>query len=255
MPKTLAKTLSYIVYHSAGEHGLFWDATGTMPWKEFYWALQEDPSLRFVRQSHIQELSYLQIESPIMLEGNLIRLHDGFPIPDYPIADHLPGRLFCACARKQYGVILKRGLVPSGRDFVPVAADEELALRIARRRDPKPLLIEILADKASAVGILFHNAGSELYLVESLASEYLQFPSVREDELMKFSTRKREKSAAKADSIPAPGSFLVNVDHFQGAMGMGKSTSSEKKSARKEKKGTDWKREARKGKDRRKRSL
>lgn len=255
MPKTLAKTISYIVYHSAGEYGLFWDAAGTMPWKEFYWALQEDPSLRFVRQSHIQELNHLQIELPISLEGNLIRLHDGFPIPDYPVAEHLPNRLFYACPRKQFGVILKHGLATLGRDFLPVTVDEELALRIGKRRDPKPVLVEILANKASAAGISFRSAGPELYLVESLGTEYLQFPPVREEELMQLSTKKKEKSSATHVGMPAPGSFLVNVDHFQEAIGVGKRASSQGKNARKGKKGPDWKREARKGKDRRKRNV
>ncbi|MDY0041271.1 MAG: hypothetical protein RBS57_13245 [Desulforhabdus sp.] len=255
MPKTLAKTIHYVAYHAAGEYGLFWDSAGTMPWKELYWALQEDPSLRFVRQSHIVELNYLQVEIPIKLEDNLLHLRDGFPLPEYPVCENPPGRLFFACPRKPFGAILKHGLVPFGRDFLPLAADEELALRIGRRRDSKPLLVEVLAGKARAAGILFRTAGPELYLVESLAMEYLQLPPMHEEELVKLSTRKKEKASAKPASMPAPGSFLVNVDHFQEAMGAGKRPLSDGKNARKGKKGSDWKREARKGNDRRKRTV
>ncbi len=63
-PRTLARTLSTIAVHCPWEHGLFWDPDGSMPWKEFYWALQEDHSLRFVRESHIRELAYLGLEVP-----------------------------------------------------------------------------------------------------------------------------------------------------------------------------------------------
>ncbi len=77
-PKTLAKTLSYIAYQAPAEYGLFWDPDGTMPWKELYWALQEDPSLRFVREGIVRELNYLPgCELPFALEGNLLRLRAG----------------------------------------------------------------------------------------------------------------------------------------------------------------------------------
>jgi len=255
MPRTLAKTIYYIVYHSAGEYGLFWDIAGTMPWKELYWALHEDPSLRFVRQSHIHELNHLQVGLPITLEGNLLRLRDGFPLPDYHVCEHPPDKLFYACPRKQFGAVLKHGLAPLGRDFLPVAADQELALRIGRRRDPKPLLVKILTDKAGAAGILFRTAGPELYLVESLATEYLQLPPTGEEESRKLLTRNVEKSPAKREGMPEPGSFLVNVDHFQEAMGVAKRPLGEGKKARTGKKGPAWKREARKGDDRRKRNV
>ena len=80
-PKTLARTLAYIAVHSPHEFGLYWDADGSMPWKEFYWALQEDDSLRFVRESSVRELQLLGIELPFSLEGNRLRLSSGTALP------------------------------------------------------------------------------------------------------------------------------------------------------------------------------
>ena len=103
-PKTLAKTLAYIACHAPAEFGLFWDPDGTMPWKELYWVLQEDPSLRFVRESIIRELTGLGVTLPFVLEGSRIRLSTGAEKPSYPVAENVPERLYLACRRKQYAI-------------------------------------------------------------------------------------------------------------------------------------------------------
>lgn len=254
LPKTLAKTISYIAYHAPAEYGLFWDSNGTMPWKEFYWALQEDPSLRFVRQSHIQELNYLQITVPFTVEDNLLRLQSQFPAPTYPVAEHVPNRLFCACARKHVGFASKHGLLATGRSFLTVCADKDLAVRIGTRRDPQPSVVEIFAERAADDGIVFRSAGAELYLVESIPTDYLHVPPVREEELLRLTAKKREKLPPRTQRDPSPGSFVVSLGHFQETLGEKPSKAANQK-GKKSQKGADWKREARKGKDRWKRSL
>jgi putative RNA 2'-phosphotransferase len=251
MPKTLAKTLAYILYHSPGEYGLFWNPDGTMPWKELYWALQEDPSLRFVRESNLREIAYLGIELPASLEGNTLRLRDDVSVPTYPVVEQVPERLYHGCSGKHYPVARRHGLAASGRPFVALSSDKELALRIGRRRDPQPVLIEVAAKKASMDGILFRKAGPELYLVEFLPFESLICPPLREEDAMESSSKKRtERSASKPETILTPGSFIMHPDrlrdssHAKGAAAKGKE---------KGKKGEDWKRQSRK--ERHKRSI
>jgi putative RNA 2'-phosphotransferase len=252
MPKTLAKTLAYILYHSSGEYGLFWNPDGTMPWKELYWALQEDPSLRFVRESKLREIAYLGIELPASLEGNILRLRPDVSIPVYPAAEQVPERLYHGCSRRHYPVARRHGLAASSRPFVALASDKELALRIGRRLDPQPVLIEVSAKKASMDGILFRIAGPELYLVEFLPVESLICPPLRvEDAPESSSSKKRtERPASKPDTIITPGSFIMHPDHLRdsshakGAVAKGKE---------KGKKGEDWKRQSRK--ERHKRSI
>ena len=55
--------------------------------------------------------------------------------------------------------VREHGITPSSRPLVPLAATQELALRLGRRRDPEPLLVEVLAAKAQAEGELFYQAG------------------------------------------------------------------------------------------------
>jgi len=254
LPKTLAKTISYIAYHAPAEYGLFWDPNGTMPWKEFYWALQEDPNLRFVRQSHVQELNYLQIALPFTIEDNLLRLQSQFPVPPYPVAEDVPNRLFYACSRRHFSFASKHGLFSTGRPFLAACADKDLALRTGSRRNPQPFLVEIFAGPAKNDGIVFRSAGSELYLFESIPTEYLQFPPVREEESLRLAGKKKQKLLPKTPRDPSPGSFVVSIDHFQQTLGekVGRAGT---QTSKRDKKGPEWKREARKGKDRWKRSV
>ena len=251
MPKTLAKTLSYILYHSPGEYGLFWNPDGTMPWRELYWTLQEDPSLRYVRETHLREIAYLGIELPASLDGSTLRLGAGVSIPAYPVVEQVPDRLYYGCRRKHYPVVRRYGLAASSRPFVALASDKELALRFGRRRDPQPVLIEVSAKKASKDGILFRMAGPELYLVESLPVETLICPPIRDEDALESTSKKRTgHPASKPEIISTPGSFLMHPDHLRDSS-QPKGTAA--KGKEKGKKGEDWKRQSRK--ERHKRSI
>ena len=245
-PKTLAKTITYVAFHSPGEFGLFWDADGTMPWKELYWALHEDASLRFVRETHLKEIAFLGIEMPFSLDGSLLRLGEGVPAPIYPVVDRPPERLFYACRRQSYLSVVKHGLSPSSRPFVRLTYDKESAQRIAKRRDPEPMTIEIRAVEAQRGGIIIRSAGPTLFLVESVQPVYLICPPMREEQLLKLAGGpKKDKKPQKPAQPFSPGSFLLGDSGMHGAPG--------DKPAKKKGRGAEWKREARK--DRTKRNV
>jgi putative RNA 2'-phosphotransferase len=247
MPKTLAKTLTYILYHAPWEYGLFWDSDGTMPWKELYWALQEDPTLRFVRESHLRELKYLGIGMPAFLEGNRLHLQEGFPVPDYPLTNSPPERLFHACRRNHYPVVLQHGLSASSRPFVVLSKDREMALRLGKRRDKDPIVVEVLAGKASTEGTIFREAGPGLYLVESLPLEYLMCPPVRTEEMVRTGSKKKEEGKPAKSEMPLmPGSFLVAPQHFQDSVANQAQPPGGGGAKKKGIRGAEWKRDARK---------
>ena len=239
-PKTLAKTIDYISWRSPGEYGLFWDPEGTMPWKEFYWALQEDSSLRFVRQSTIQELTLLGMELPFALDGTLLRLRPEFVLPAYRPASDVPARLYFGMKPKNLAYTQKIGLRSSRRRFVPICSERELALRIARRDGKAPLAIEILAREACQTGISFLAAGPHLYLVESIPAQFILFPKVRQDLAERLAAPARKPEVLPSPHT-APGSFIVQTRHLE-APGAVKPT---KKGAKKDPKG-GWKKEGRK---------
>lgn len=245
--KTLARTLAFIGWHSPSEFGLFWSADGTMPWKEFYWVLQEDPELRFVRAATLKELMLLGIELPFSLEENQLKLNPGYTAPDYPVASEVPGRLYFGLRHKNLVRVQELGLRASSRPFLSLSSERDLALRIARRREDDPILIEILAQKASEAGILIRKSGERLYLAQSVPREYLLLPLVRQEVHEKHQAMPPKKKLA---SPPSPGSFTVQPHHVQ-PLGQGSEKPAKGRDAKKAKGG--WKKDSRK--ERHKRSV
>lgn len=220
-PKTLAKTLTYIVYSAPSEHGLFWAPDGTMPWKDLYWVLQEDPSLRFVRESHIREILYLGIALPFALDGSLMRLRSGYSVPECPIVGDPPERLFFSFPARQLPIIRDHGIRSTRRCYVALTADKDLAMRMARRRAKEPITVEVLARKAVEAGVQIRQSGAELFLVDFVAVEYLLLPKLRDDVLAGISADSRgargakEKTVGKGAQDPAPGSFKMDAVEFE----------------------------------------
>ncbi len=240
-PKTLARTLEYIGFRSPGEFGLFWDPDGTMPWKEFHWALQEDPALRFVRQANLRELELLGLKMSFSLVGNLLRLSPSVAPPPYPATGHVPERLYFGIRSKNVVAIQNIGLRPSGRHFVLFSTDRELALRIARRREPEPILLEIFARRALEEGIPFFDAGAGLFLAESIPAELVLFPKLRR-EIIERIAEGVQKSKEKAKGPLTPGSYTVQPHHVSGTAGPAAEKAA-KKSGKGEK--TIWKKGSR----------
>ncbi|MGC9194615.1 MAG: RNA 2'-phosphotransferase [Syntrophobacteraceae bacterium] len=237
-PGTLAKTLDFIGRHSPAEFGLFWDPDATMPWKEFYWALQEDSSLRFVRESTIRELTLVGVELPFILDANLLRLRPEVGWHGYPVATEVPRRLYFGLKPRQLASAMEQGIRAARRSYVALCQDRELAVRIAKRTEQSPIVVEILAEEALRSGLRFFFAGLQLYLVESVATKFINFPTLRRE--------KAEKLAAPVKkSKPAPppcpaGSFIVEAHHLV----LGGSSKAGSKGSNRESKG-GWKRSGR----------
>ena len=141
-------------------------------------------------------------------------------------------------------MVREHGLHAAGRPYVPVSADRDLALRIARRRETEPVLIDILADAAARDGVLFRSAGASLYLVESLEAGHLRLPLMRQEKFQEAAGRSRkEKEPPKREVSRTPGSFTIEAEHLQGIFG-GPAESGSKGKA-KGRSGAQWKRESR----------
>ncbi|MDR3569026.1 MAG: hypothetical protein P4L43_13440 [Syntrophobacteraceae bacterium] len=210
---TLAKTLGFIASHAPGEYGLFWDPDSTMPWKEFYWALQEDGALRFVRESTIRELALLGLELPFLLEGGLLRLRPEAGPAVYLPAPLVPKRLYFGLKPKHLASAQEFGLRPTRRRFLPLCDEKEFALRIAKRTDTSPILIEILAEEATRSRLSILAAGPHLFLVESIPAKFIVFPAIRQELAEKISHPAR-KSKPSPPSFASAGSFIVQPHHL-----------------------------------------
>jgi putative RNA 2'-phosphotransferase len=229
--KTLAKTLDYIIRRSPGEYGLFWDPDHTMPWKEFYHALQQDHSLRFVRESTIRELMLLGIELPFVFDGGLLRLRPEFA-QDYPLASDVPKRLYYAIKPQKLVYTQDNGLKSAGRRFVALCSERSSALQFAARTATDPILLEILAKEAFEAGVVFYAGGQGLYLVESAPAQFIIFPKIRRSLVGSLSPPAGKPKKKLSPATPA-GSFVVMSHHLQSS-GIGEPFGKQMKSDSKE---------------------
>jgi len=174
----LSKLLSYILRHRPDEYGLVLDAEGYVPLKELIQALHEEEGWSFVRVDHLQEIALTSDRVRFEMEGGRIRATYGHSLPikiEYERAEP-PNTLFHGTRRRAYPVILEQGLRPMGRQYVHLATTRELALRIGKRRDPEPVLLEVHALRAHEEGIPFYRANELIFLVDSLPPQYLSGP-------------------------------------------------------------------------------
>jgi len=94
-----------------------------------------------------------------------------------------PGRLYACIRPKAHESVITHGLRAHGpRPRVILSTSREMALRIGRRRDRDPVLVEIHAVKASEAGVVFRRYGECLFLVESLDPRWMEIPPLRRKE-------------------------------------------------------------------------
>jgi len=183
---------------------------GFIPLRELHQAIGEEEGWSYVRLADIREVLMLQAHRFELLDDR-IRLNprevSGPFVSGEPAVP--PEILYHGARQKAYPHILKKGLLPTRYPYVWLTSQEELALRIGRRRDPKPVLIKVHAARAHEGGILFSRIRELVYLVESLPPTYLEGPPL---------PREREKPPAKKTPerpvYQPSGSFEIDLQSF-----------------------------------------
>ncbi len=227
-PKQLGKLLQYVLGHRPDEFGLVPTRDGFVPLKELHQAVREEEGWSYVRLADIREVLMIQPDRFELVDGR-IRLNPGqVSRPFVETAPHFPPEfLYHGARQKTYPHILKKGLFPTRHPYVCLTTQEELALRIGQRRDPKPVLIKVHATRAHEAGILFSRVGELVYLVESLPPDYLEGPPIPTEK------PSPTKTPEKAVYRPA-GSFEIDLRSIPKRLRQEKARRSE-----------SWKKEAR----------
>lgn len=247
-PHQLAKILKTMLVVSPGEYGLFWDKDGTMPWKEFYWALQREEDLKFVRESHIREIELAGIEMPFFMEEGRLKLK--LPIPDYEPATPTE-HLFMAIPLRAVPFIRAKGiLVPSHRSYIALWNRPEISLKMAKPSTTEKYIV-IAVDPDTIPGHPFYRASEGLFLTDiPIPPRALIIPPISEKELDEIKEIRKERTTKQhktQQDIPKQyGSFMLTVEAFKREFGESEEEPDKKDLKKRRSKGPDWKRESRK---------
>ena len=207
----LSRFLKYLLGKAPDEFGVVLDPGGWIDLKSLVIALKENPETKGVSASRVLDLDWALEECPFEIEPKRIRLDPGSGIIP-PLREYLPPPtlLYYGCRRKPYRVYAEKGIPPTdGREIV-LARTKEMALRIGRRRDPKPILVQINTRIAIEHGVTFQSYGESLFLVDRLPKEAWFGPPVKDEEaLPKRKPRTKPKDfESHLPSAPSPDSFF-----------------------------------------------
>lgn len=198
--------------HRPDEFGLVPDIDGFLTHKEILQALHEESGFSYVRKSHINEVMLSKDRHLFQDEEGRLKVLERrwrFELDEIPEA--LPHRLFAAVRRRAHPVVMEKGLKWRDGKYLVLTPDKDVALRIGRRRDQNPVLLEVQADAAQNAGIDFHPFGS-LFLSRQIPANFISGPPVSK-ELMESrieSEPKREKAQPQPVDF-SPGTFTLEI--------------------------------------------
>lgn len=191
----LARFMLYVLGHRPDEFGLVPDSEGFVTYKEFLWAVHEEPGWGYVRKGHINEVLFGEDKALFQPEENGIRALDRRWHLDLENPSQFPPKiLFVAVRRRAHPVAMEKGLAAMEGKYIVLSSDRDMAERIGRRRDQKPVVLEISAASAREAGVPFYAFGN-LFLTDQVPGRFINGPPVskKEGKIPERTERKREE--------------------------------------------------------------
>jgi len=199
--------LTYILGRNPYEFGLVPDDNGFVKIKDLLKVMNEEESWGHVKQQSIDELIIALSDPGIEIEDSLIRATDRENILKPVLCETAPRLLFAGIRKKAHGHVLEHGILPyDNLMFVILSSDKTMAERIARRKDPQPLIITVNTLDAENLGVMFFSAGGSLYLARQIPLKSFTAPPLPSFEENRWKSSKKKNPEQK--TAPTPGSFI-----------------------------------------------
>lgn len=205
----LARFMVYILGHNPDEFGLVPDGGGFLTFKELLWALHEEPGWGYVRQANLNEVLLGKDRSLFEVTENSIRALDiRWERNSEAPAESVPKLLYTAVRQRAHAHTLEKGLRSGQGTLLVLSPDEDMAIRIGKRKDRDPVLLEIRAEQARVEGIPFRAFG-KLYLTQEIPPGFIKGPPLPKESL-KAPGKDKDK---KTDEMPdfQPGTFILQA--------------------------------------------
>ncbi|MBN1628042.1 MAG: hypothetical protein JW944_16100 [Deltaproteobacteria bacterium] len=209
----LSHMLVYILGYRPFEFGVVPDEEGFVKYKDLIRALNEEPGWGYVRQGSINEV--LMGEDRFLfeaIEGKIRTIERRWTFNNEVGLSEIPLKiLFLGIRGKAHPIAMDKGLRPvEGLHYI-LSSDREMAERIGRRRDPDPVILEIMAEAALREGLDIRRFG-DLFLVKEVPVRFIAGPPVPK----RVIKARAEKDAKKREQEIVPGfqggTFLLDIE-------------------------------------------
>jgi putative RNA 2'-phosphotransferase len=208
---SLVSLMAFILGHRPDEFGLVPDAEGYITHKDLLRAIHEEPGWAHVRQGHITEVLVGKGRPVFEWDENRVRVLDRrWTLDSENPGVEVPKILYICVRRRAYANVMEQGL-KSDR-LLPLTPDRDMAMRIGRRKDPKPVLVEIVTGPAREEGVSFYSFG-RLFLAREVPPRFISGPPVPEDSReakQPQRTKKETPLSARVDFLA--GTFLLDPE-------------------------------------------
>ena len=205
----------YILGHRPDEFGLIPDRDGFVTYKELLWAIHEEPGWGYVRQGHINEVLMGGDRGLFQADDNRIRvLENRWHLDLENTPQSIPKVLFTPVRRRAHPHVMEKGLMAGEGKYIILAPGKEMAMRIGRRRDQKPVLLEIMASPAHKEGYLFYAFG-DLFLATEIPEKFISGPPVSKEVLKTHGDEKERKKEGQPDF--EAGTFVLDIKRGPGS--------------------------------------
>jgi putative RNA 2'-phosphotransferase len=206
----LSRFMIYILGYRPGEFGLVPDSDGFITYKELLQAIHEEPDWGYVRKNHFNEI--LMGNDRFLFEWDDKRIRAKkreWTLNLENTLKDLPKILFIAVRKRAHPHVMEKGLMSAPDKYLPLSTKKDMAMRIGRRYDQNPVLLQVSAFQAEKWGIPFYSFG-QLYLAKEIPAGFISGPPVSREE-MTFPEQSVKRRVEKPPDF-TPGSFLLDLD-------------------------------------------
>jgi putative RNA 2'-phosphotransferase len=192
----LDKILTAVLDKIPDTFGVVLDENGCLKIKDLYFALQDESGIGPVTPNFLERTINQFLSDKYEILDKKIRLKPGLRTNFIEMDDGIipPEILYLCIRRRAYDHVEKFGLETNG-DEMPfiLTTDMEIALKLGKKKDNDPVLIEIFADDAANKGIEFFKYGS-LYLSYYIPHRFLGLPPKKEEKVVVHEKTKPDKT-------------------------------------------------------------
>jgi putative RNA 2'-phosphotransferase len=202
----------YILGHSPHEFGIVPDKNGFVGIKELLQAMHEDPDMPHINEGGINEVLMSDERELFERFDNKLRAVSRHWVLETELpATDIPPILFTPVRRKAHYLVLEKGLIKRDDHFYCLTPDREMAERIGKRKDQKPVIIELMALRAANEGVHISKFGG-LYLASEIPVRFIAGPPLPKAALKERETAAQVKKEV-IDEIKdfSPGSFFLDL--------------------------------------------
>lgn len=172
----LSKEVSYVLRHVPSEYGLELDSEGWVEIEELLIGLRKKEKWSSIRSSDLVKMIDVSEKKRHEIKDSKIRALYGHSTNTKIIKSKAepPKYLFHGTARRFIDSIKINGLKPKERQYVHLSLDKETAYEVGSRRDDKPVILRVEAQKAYRDGISFYVGHENIWLSDIIPSKYIE---------------------------------------------------------------------------------